>query len=369
MAQLAHPRPLAGSLAALRRVSEVGVLAVAPALLALAVIGGAIGNRYAFDFHGALWQAARDVLDGRNPYPPPTAAGVAPGDRFVYPPPVALLLVPFGLLPFPVAAAIITVVLIAAVAATLAVLGVRDWRCYGAAYLSIAVLHDIRLGALTPLLAFGLALVWRWREQARAVVPLALIMVAKLFLWPLTVWLVATGRVRLALRGVVLAVLASALAWALIGFAGLVEYPKLLQRSLGRGAGPWLLARLGWAVARPRAGGRTGPGIGCRRCAARLLLARGAPRPRPAFAGARTGGCARALADRVAALLRAAARPDRNRAAHVRRDLADPGAVLVDTVRGALRAALAHRGRHRGVRRGAGRGGAGCDDPAYDAAR
>ena len=59
--------------------------------------------------------------------------------------------------------------LIAAVAATLAVLGVRDWRCYGAAYLSIAVLHDIRLGALTPLLALGLALVWRWRERgARA---------------------------------------------------------------------------------------------------------------------------------------------------------------------------------------------------------
>src|SRR5204862_3919524 len=122
-------------------------------------------------------------LDGRNPYPPPTAAGVAPGDRFVYPPPVALLLVPFSLLPFPLAAVLITVVLIAAVSATLAVLGVRDWRCSGAAYLSVAVLHDIRLGALTPLLALGLALVWRWRASARAVVPLALIVVAKLFLW------------------------------------------------------------------------------------------------------------------------------------------------------------------------------------------
>ena len=99
---------------------EIGLLARAPALLALTVIVGAIGNRYAFDFHGALWQAARDVLDGRNPYPPATAAGVAPGDRFVYPPPVAILLVPLGALPFPLAAAIITVVLIAAVAATLA---------------------------------------------------------------------------------------------------------------------------------------------------------------------------------------------------------------------------------------------------------
>jgi len=190
---------------------------------------GAIGNRYAFDFHGALWQAARDVLDGRNPYPPATPAGVAPGDRFVYPPPVAILLLPLGALPFPLAAGIITVVLIAAIAATLWVLEVRDWRCYGAAYLSIAVLHDIRLGALTPLLALGLALTWRWRDQARAAVPLALIAVAKLFLWPLAIWLVATGRFRVAWRGAALAVGASALGWAVIGFAGLAEYPQLLR--------------------------------------------------------------------------------------------------------------------------------------------
>ena len=193
MAHVAHPRPLAGSLAALRRLGEFGLLGLAPVLLALTVIVGAIGNRYAFDFHGALWQAARDVLDGRNPYPPATPAGVAPGDRFVYPPPVAILLLPLGALPFPLAAGIITVVLIAAVAATLWVLDVRDWRCYGAAYLSIAVLHDIRLGALTPLLALGLALTWRWRDQARAAIPLALIAVAKLFLWPLGIWLIATG--------------------------------------------------------------------------------------------------------------------------------------------------------------------------------
>ena len=229
MAQVAPSHPLAGSLTAARRTGEILLLAVLPVTLALFIIIGAIGNRYAFDFHGSLWQAARDVLDGRNPYPPPTAAGVAPGDRFVYPPPVALLLIPLGALPFPLAAGIVTVALIAAVAATLAVLGVRDWRCYGAAYLSIAVLHDIRLGALTPLLALGLALVWRWREQARAAIPLALIVVAKLFLWPLGVWLVATGRTRIAVRGALLALVASALGWAVIGFAGLADYPQLLQ--------------------------------------------------------------------------------------------------------------------------------------------
>jgi hypothetical protein len=105
---------------------------------------------------------------------------------------------------------------------------VRDWRCYGAAYLSIAVLHDIRLGALTPLLALGLALVWRWRGQLRAAIPLALIVVAKLFLWPVGVWLLATGRVRVAWRAAALAIAASALGWAVIGFAGLADYPKLL---------------------------------------------------------------------------------------------------------------------------------------------
>ena len=229
VAQVAHPRPLAGSLAALRRTGEIGLFGVAPVLLALAVIVGAIGNRYAFDFHGALWQSARDVLEGRNPYPPATHAGIAPGDRFVYPPPVAILLIPLGALPFPLAAGIITVVLLAAVAATLAVLGVRDWRCYGAAYLSIPVLHDVRLGALTPLLALGLALAWRWRAHARAAIPLALIVVAKLFLWPLAVWLVATGRFRIAWRGAALAVGASALGWAIIGFAGLADYPELLR--------------------------------------------------------------------------------------------------------------------------------------------
>ena len=239
--------------------------------------------------------------------------------------------------PFPLAAALITVVLIAAVAATLAVLGVRDWRCYGAAYLSIAVLHDVRLGALTPLLALGLALVWRWREQARAAVPLALIVVAKLFLWPLAVWLVATGRVRVALRGVVLAVGASALGWAVIGFAGLADYPKLLsvlaEAEQGRGyslvsAGLWLGSRAGGRARRRRGRGRR---------PARAVLARGAARPRRALARARAGGGARALADRLAALLRAAARADRARAAHVRRDLADPGALLDHALRGALR--------------------------------
>ncbi len=186
-------------------------------------------HQYAFDFHGGLWQATRDIVHGRNPYPPPTPAGVAPGNPFVYPPAVAVLLLPLGALSFPVAAAVVTVLLLACVAGTLWVLDVRDWRCYGAAYLSVAVIHDVRLGALTTALAFGLALTWRWRTQARAAVPLALIVIAKIFLWPVGVWLLATGRVRFALQTTAIALSATAISWALIGFAGLTDYPKLLR--------------------------------------------------------------------------------------------------------------------------------------------
>ena len=223
------PHPLDGSLAALRQTAALLVLGLLPAALVVLIVGGAIGHQFAFDFHGSIWEASRDVLHGRNPYPPATLAGVAPGDRFVYPPAIAFVFVPLGVLPFPVAAALLTALLLAAMAATLYVLEVRDWRCYGAAYLAIPVLHDVRLGALTPLLALGIALVWRWRDRLPAAIPLAFVVVAKLFLWPLGVWLLATGRARIALRSALYATAATAVAWAAIGLAGLGDYPRLLQ--------------------------------------------------------------------------------------------------------------------------------------------
>ncbi len=237
-----QPRPFAGALTALRQAGSLLTLGVLPAALVLLVVGGAIGHQFAFDFHGSIWEASRAVLHGRNPYPPPTLAGVAPGDRFVYPPAVAFVFIPLGVLPFPIAAALVTALLLASIAATLYVLGVRDWRCYGASYLAIPVLHDVRLGALTPLLALGLALVWRWRGQARSAIPLAAVVVAKLFLWPLGVWLLATGRVRIARRAAGYGVIASAIAWTAMGFAGLADYPRLLQvlaaSEQGRGYSP-----------------------------------------------------------------------------------------------------------------------------------
>jgi hypothetical protein len=129
--------------------------------------------------------------------------------------------------------------LVGCTAGTLRVLGVRDWRCYGAAYLSIPVLHDLRLGAISLVLALAVALTWRWRDRARAALPLAFAIVAKVFLWPLLVWLLATRRLRLARRTIALGLGATLLAWAAIRFAGLAEYPHLLDvlSSIEQGAG------------------------------------------------------------------------------------------------------------------------------------
>ena len=213
---------------ATRRVSELLLLGVVPVLLVALVIARATQHDYGFDFHGGLWVAGRDILHGRNPYPLPTIAGVLPGARLVYPPAIVFAFIPLAILPYPLAAALLTVLLLGAVAATLYLLEVRDWRCYGATYLTIPVLHDIRLGAISILLALAVALAWRWRNEDRVSIALAAAIVAKVFLWPLGVWLLVSGRLRGALWLVLCTSAAVVLSWAAIGFAGLVDYPRLL---------------------------------------------------------------------------------------------------------------------------------------------
>ena len=76
-----------------------------------------------------------------------------------------------------------------------------------------------------------LALAWRYRDRTRIVVPvLAAVISFKLFLWPLVVWLAATGRARSAAATLVVAAAGTVGAWAVLGFAGFREYPELLGR-------------------------------------------------------------------------------------------------------------------------------------------
>jgi hypothetical protein len=191
-----------------------------------------IGNHYAYDFRG-FWQAAQSIAAGHSPYPAASAVRVSrslPINYFVYPPPIGLLLVPFGQLPFSVAAALFTLILLAAVGASLWLLGVRDWRCYGAAYGSVPVLLSLRLGAINPLLLLGLAAAWRWRNRPFvAGSAVAAVVVAKLFLWPVALWLLATRRFKAAGVAFAEGLVATAISWWAIGFAGLHQYPHLLS--------------------------------------------------------------------------------------------------------------------------------------------
>jgi alpha-1,2-mannosyltransferase len=170
------------------------------------------------------------VLHGRSPYPPAEASVLAHERSFVYPAPAALLAAPLAVLPLKVSATILAVALVAAFVAALRIVGVRDWRCYGVALLCQPMANTLTLDAVSPLLALGVAIAWRYRDRTwPAALALTAVVVLKLFLWPLILWFAFTRRLRTALVGTGLAVGVTLLSWAVIGFEGLRSYPELLR--------------------------------------------------------------------------------------------------------------------------------------------
>src|SRR5205823_2354085 len=137
-----------------------------PAALMIAIIGGSLGHAFAIEFRGNLWLPGHNILAGRSPYavaeldrvarlvhaghpPPGFQVGVYPA----YPAPTLLIGVPFALLPFAVARWIWFAICVGCPALALRLLGVHDWRAYGATYLSIVTISGAMLGSLTlPLL-------------------------------------------------------------------------------------------------------------------------------------------------------------------------------------------------------------------------
>jgi hypothetical protein len=186
------------------------------------------GQRFGFDFK-PLWEGARHVLSGASPYPAHISA-LRNEQQFVYPPIAALVAAPVAFLPFAAAATVYALVLAGLTALTLRILGVTDWRCYGLALLWLPVIEAIALGTITIPLALGLAVAWRYRDRRWIpVLAIAALIAAKVFLWPLLFWLVATRRGLAAVQALALAVAAVLCSWALIGFAGFTTYPRLLD--------------------------------------------------------------------------------------------------------------------------------------------
>lgn len=249
MSSVAHSR----SERLARTVIEGLIFVAVPCCLLLVIAFLAPRATYASDFH-PFWQAAGDVVHGRNPYTHPVTLNSlgTPESRYIYPPFVADLLVPLAPLPFLAAAVVFLLISTAAVPLALWLLGVRDWRCYGTAFLWIPVVHGIRLGALTPLLILGVAACWRYRDSALASsLAAAPVVVTKIFMWPLLVWQAERGTPRI-IRSLAASLVAFTLIpWATIGFSGLVGYPRLLNDEASFWDRGYSLSALGTTVGLP----------------------------------------------------------------------------------------------------------------------
>jgi hypothetical protein len=200
-------------------------LALAGAFLWMVISDGLLGGDYRYVF----WQAGQDVLHGRTPYPPLDPSLLAHRAAFVYPPIVAIALTPFSLLPVWVATVLMVLLCAAAIACSLWVLDVRDWRCYTVVLASPAVLACLQTAAFSGFLALAVALAWRHRARGWTTpVLLAVAITAKLFLWPLLLWLVIVRGLRCGVATGA-GVLALIFAPWLLGFPGLEDYRQLLS--------------------------------------------------------------------------------------------------------------------------------------------
>jgi hypothetical protein len=220
----------AGILAA-RSSIDLALFALLPLLLLLYVERKIFVGADGFADLRVLLHAGDEVLHGRSPYPQPRAVVAHAYDYYVYPAPLALLMAPFAALPFSVAATLFSLLMIASILLSLRILGVEDWRCYGAAFLWFPTLLAVLVGNITPLLVLGLALLWRFRDRRLvAAFAAAGLIIAKLFLWPLLIWLLATRRVLTLLIAAAATIAISLAGWAVLGFGGLRAYPHLLAK-------------------------------------------------------------------------------------------------------------------------------------------
>jgi hypothetical protein len=191
----------------------------------------AAGDGKVTDYENAFHPAAEAILDGTNPYPAPDDPALAAGTEYVYPPLTAEASIPLTVFSVEAAGVVVMGLLVAAVLGILWLLGVRDWRCYGLALLWPPVISAVQTGNVTIPLALGAALVWRFRDDARvAGASLGVTLAAKLFFWPLLLWLGFTRRLAAGVVALAVSLAVLLVTWGAIGFAGLGDYPDLLSR-------------------------------------------------------------------------------------------------------------------------------------------
>jgi hypothetical protein len=212
------------------RLVSTTVLVCAAAVLLVGLFAAFGSEDLGWDARSAYLPAAESILDGDSPYPEPESDTLREERGYVYPPHIALLHVPLTVVPDDVAALLAVLVSLGSLIGALAVLGVRDARCYAAVLVSAPAWNVLEMANVSGLLVFAGALTWRYRDSAfRLGLVLGLAVGAKLFLWPLLVWTAATRRFRATATALVVGVVGIVVAWGVIGFEGLRGYPELLR--------------------------------------------------------------------------------------------------------------------------------------------
>jgi hypothetical protein len=195
------------------------------------VVYGAATGLLSWDVRFAYLPAAEEVLHGHSPYPALDDPILEDQKGYVYPPQLVLTMLPLTALPVDVAAVIVAIGLLALLGVTLKILGVRDVRCYAAAFLWVPSVSAVLLGNLSIPLAFAVAVAWRYRDRVwPSAWALGLAVAAKLLMWPMLVWTLATRRFLVTIWALVIGLASTFVAWAAIGFDGLAGYPDLLRR-------------------------------------------------------------------------------------------------------------------------------------------
>ena len=103
--------------------------------------------------------AAGKVLHAASPY------AYDADKTFAYPPFAAWLVAPLHPLSSSAAGFVWTLLSLAMVALALWLLELRDWRCYGLAFVFLFTRSSIDLGTIEPPLLLAVAAAWRWRDR------------------------------------------------------------------------------------------------------------------------------------------------------------------------------------------------------------
>lgn len=220
-----------------RRWGNMAMTALLVAAVSILVVGALVSvfsgssDHIGWDLRTGYLPAADAVREGVSPYPDPADPDLDLTRAYVYPPQLAIALVPLSVLPADFATLIVFLLSLAAVVGALALVGVRDLRCYAAVLLWAPTWNALSTLNVSAGLALVVALVWRYRSTLWPLAAAVGLMVSiKLFAWPLVVWLALTRRLGQAALALVLGAALTFVSWAAIGFAGVGEYRELLSK-------------------------------------------------------------------------------------------------------------------------------------------